>query len=151
MRAYVCASVRAAKGRGLSVRARGGREQCDGSGCLCAEGSSPRVCAGERGVGARLSEAVAACGGARRGTAAPGFALLRASALSAARGARSGVRRLPPPVGACAELPLEGKPRGENGESGGAQRSGAAATPAAEVGKVPGSPRSAAGRISLRG
>lgn len=72
------------------MRARGGREQCDGSGCPCAEGSSPRMCAGDRGAGAGLSEAVAACGGARRCSAEPGFALLRSSAPSAARGARPG-------------------------------------------------------------
>lgn len=47
--------------------------------------------------------------------------------------------RLPPPPAACAEPPEPGA----GGDSGGAQPSGAAATPGAEVGTVPGWPRRA--------
>lgn len=143
VRARVC--VCAAKGRGLSLRARGGREQCDGSGRPCAEGSSPRVRAGDRGVGAGLGGAVAACGGARRGTAAPGFASFRSSAPDAAKGAHPG--GLPAAPGARCVRGAAGEER-PRGESGGAERSGAAGSPAAEVGKVPSSPRSAAGSIA---
>lgn len=124
------------------VRGVGESERCDGSGRPPAEGSSPRVCAGDGGVraGLRAAAAAAACGGARRATAAPASPLLRASALGAAGAARpGGSPRLPPPRGACAEPP-EGRPRGERG---GAQPSGAAATPAAEVGKAPVSPAGA--------
>lgn len=117
MRARVC--VCAAKGRGLSLRARGGREQCDGSGRPCAEGSSPRVRAGDRGVGAGLGGAVAACGGARRGTAAPGFASFRSSAPDAAKGAHPG--GLPAAPGARCVRGAAGEER-PRGESGGAER-----------------------------
>lgn len=51
--------------------------------------------------------------------------------------------RLPPALGACAELPERRDLAGRA-----AERSGAAGSPAAEVGKVPSSPRSAAGSIA---
>lgn len=116
------------RGGGSLLRARGGREQCDGSGRPCAEGSSPRMCAEDRGGGAGLGGALAACGGARRATAAPGSA--------------SAPHPAPPGGASPGGGGLRGAAGGET--SRGEQRSAAGPRrpPAAEVGRVPSRPPS---------